>query len=83
MPKVTVRYEVDGEPAWTVPDAAAHLGLSIGRIFHFVRDGTLVPIAAAPGPGGKKWLFRPEDVERLKEEREKAKKAARKPGGAR
>jgi len=48
---------------------------------HFVRDGLLVPVAAAPGPGGKKWLFRPEDVERLREEREKAKEATRKPGG--
>ena len=69
MPDVTVKYEVDGEQAWTVQDAARHLGLSTGRVIHFVRDEVLVPVAAAPGPGGKKWLFRPADVERLRAQR--------------
>ncbi len=69
MPTVSVKYEVDGEPAWTVQDAARHLSLSEGRIIHFVRDGLLEPVAAAPGPGGKKWLFRPDEVERLRAQR--------------
>ncbi len=71
MPEVTVTYMVDGQPAMTVADAALALGLTHGRVLQLVTAGTLVPCARAPGPGGKKWLFWPHDIDAIVESRRK------------
>lgn len=69
MPEVTITYLVDGQPALTVADVAEALGVTHGRVLQLVTSGTLVPCAKAPGPGGKKWLFWPCDVDAIVESR--------------
>ena len=66
MRTVTVDYKVDGKEAWSAKQVAEHMGLSPGRISHFVTAGDLTPCASLSGPGGRMWLFLPKDVERLR-----------------
>lgn len=54
----------------TTADVADRLGVTTGRVRQIVRAGILAPVFA--GGRGVGYLYRPEDVERLRAEREAA-----------
>jgi hypothetical protein len=76
--KVTIQYRVDGKLALPLREVAEMLSVTVARVLQLVKARTIRPIAWAPGPGGKTWLFRPADAKRLRRARITAARARRK-----